>query len=126
MTWATSAPAVAKVSAGSVVTAQVVGTATITATSEGQSGSATVTVPHVQASYPNQPAGAVPMLVWKMDLSNVVATSPKTDSQPWDYASGNPPSRLTWAPTVTDSTAPLNPTKVGRLEINPSNVRLPY
>jgi hypothetical protein len=60
-----------------------------------------------------------------MDLSNVVATSPETNAQPWFYASGNPPHRLTWATTVTDPTAPVNPTKVGQLEINPTNVSLP-
>jgi len=32
---------------------------------------------------------------------------------------------LVWATTVTDPTAPINPTKVGRLEINPQNASLP-
>src|SRR5687768_4760972 len=40
--WTTSAPAVATISAAAVVTAVGAGSATITATSEGKSGSATV------------------------------------------------------------------------------------
>ncbi len=44
VTWATSNAAVATVSAGGLVSGVVVGTATITATSEGQSGSSAVTV----------------------------------------------------------------------------------
>ncbi|MHB1329283.1 MAG: Ig-like domain-containing protein [Gemmatimonadales bacterium] len=44
VTWATSAGGVATVSASGLVTAVAVGTATITATSEGQSGTAQVTV----------------------------------------------------------------------------------
>ncbi len=44
VTWATSNAAVATVSAGGLVSGLVVGTATITATSEGQSGSSALTV----------------------------------------------------------------------------------
>src|SRR6266699_2013318 len=44
VTWASNAPAVATVDGGGLVTGLVPGPATITATSEGQSGSATVTV----------------------------------------------------------------------------------
>jgi hypothetical protein len=43
-TWATSNAAVATVSAGGLISGLVVGTATITATSEGQSGSSAITV----------------------------------------------------------------------------------
>jgi hypothetical protein len=75
--------------------------------------------------YPNEPPGATPMLEWATDFGSVVATSPETDSQPFFYASGNPPARLDWATTVSDPTAPVNPSRVGRLEINPSNVSLP-
>ena len=45
VSWQSSAPAAATVSATGVVTAVAPGTATITATSEGQSGTATITVP---------------------------------------------------------------------------------
>ncbi|MGE5801665.1 MAG: Ig-like domain-containing protein, partial [Gemmatimonadota bacterium] len=45
--WTSNAPSVASVSGNGVVTALAVGSATITATSEGQSGSAAVTVPVV-------------------------------------------------------------------------------
>ncbi|HVH68406.1 MAG TPA: Ig-like domain-containing protein, partial [Gemmatimonadales bacterium] len=44
ITWASSAPALASVSATGLVTGLAAGTVTITATSEGQTGSATVTV----------------------------------------------------------------------------------
>ena len=43
-TWASNAPTIAQVSAGGLVTGMAEGPATITATSEGQSGSASVTV----------------------------------------------------------------------------------
>jgi uncharacterized protein YjdB len=45
VTWSTSAPQIASVSSSGVVTALAAGSATITATSEGKSGSATVTIP---------------------------------------------------------------------------------
>src|SRR5207237_4133145 len=47
VTWASSNTSVATVSASGLVTGKVAGTATITATSEGQSGTSTVTVVHV-------------------------------------------------------------------------------
>ncbi len=79
----------------------------------------------VDPGHPNEPAGAITLIDWAMDFSKVVATLPETDAQPWFWASGNPPHQLTWATTVTDPTAPVNRSKVGRLEINPSNVNLP-
>jgi uncharacterized protein YjdB len=45
VTWTSSNTAVASVSSAGVVTGVKVGTATITATSEGKTGTATVTVP---------------------------------------------------------------------------------
>ncbi len=47
VTWATSNPAVATVSAGGVVTGVATGSATITATSEGQTGTSAITVTNV-------------------------------------------------------------------------------
>jgi len=47
VTWASSNTSVATVSASGLVTGKVAGTATITATSEGQSGTSTITVVHV-------------------------------------------------------------------------------
>src|SRR5204863_7628143 len=47
LTWSSSNGAVATVSGSGVVTGAAVGTATITATSEGKGGSATITVPTV-------------------------------------------------------------------------------
>src|SRR2546428_10988953 len=69
VTWATSNAAVATVSASGVVTGVAAGSATITATSEGQSGTASVTVTN-GAGAPGTgtptnarlPAGATPQL----------------------------------------------------------------
>src|SRR5213079_2429751 len=47
VTWASSNTTVATVSASGLVTGKVAGTATITATSEGQSGTSAITVVHV-------------------------------------------------------------------------------
>jgi len=60
ITWSSSAPSVATVSGAGIVTGQAIGSATITATAEGQSGSATVSIPspamagplHVSAANP--------------------------------------------------------------------------
>jgi len=122
VTWTTSAAGVATVNGSGLVTALALGTATITATSEGRSGTAAVSVTASQGQYPNQPAGAIPLHTWVMDFSSVVPTSPETNAQPWFFTD---PSRLVWSTTVSDPTAPVNPSRVGRLEINPSNVSLP-
>src|SRR5437879_7811056 len=59
VTWATSSAAVAAVSASGVVTSSAAGSATITATSEGRSGTATITVTNVPvASVTVSPATA--------------------------------------------------------------------
>ena len=59
VTWATSNPAVATVSASGLVTGVVAGSATITATSEGQSGTSALTVTNVPvASVTLSPAAA--------------------------------------------------------------------
>jgi len=66
------------------------------------------------------------MLQWATDFSSVVAAASETDSQPWTFVNDlGLPSRLVWATTVTDPNAPVNPTKVGRLEINPTNDNYP-
>src|SRR5712692_8630139 len=62
ITWTSSAAGVATVSGSGLVTGVAVGSATITATSEGQSGTAAVTVsvpppPPPGGSWPNEPAG---------------------------------------------------------------------
>jgi uncharacterized protein YjdB len=56
VTWASSAPAVATVSASGLVTGVAAGAATITATSEGQSGTATISVTAPVASVTVSPA----------------------------------------------------------------------
>ena len=61
VTWTSSAPSIAGVSATGVVTGLVAGTATITATSEGKSGTASLAValppPPSSGTWPNQPSG---------------------------------------------------------------------
>jgi len=61
VSWSVSNPLVASVSGLGLVTGLVAGTATLTATSEGQRGQASVTVtvlpPPPSGSWPNQPAG---------------------------------------------------------------------
>jgi len=58
--WTSSVQSIATVSAGGLVTALLAGTTTITATSEGQSGTATMTVtvlPPPSTGWPHEPAG---------------------------------------------------------------------
>jgi len=104
VTWSSSNPAVATVSGSGLVTALIAGAATITATSEGQSGSAAVSVSTLPAtSWPNEPAGFTVL-----------------SDQPWDLLTG-----LGWnylrrtaskdASIVTDSTAPFSPLNVLRM-----------
>ena len=59
VTWTSSAPLVAAVSPTGLVTGLLAGTATIRATSEGQSGTATITVTQAQPAgmFPNEPSG---------------------------------------------------------------------
>ena len=82
VTWVSNAPGVATVSSTGVVTAVSAGDATITATSEGQSGTASVTVPPVPvASVIVSPAtanvvvaGAQQLTATTIDASNNVLT----------------------------------------------------
>ncbi len=61
VTWSSSAPLLATVSGSGLVTGVVVGTASITATSEGQSGSAAVTVTALPPPPPPPPPGGEPV-----------------------------------------------------------------
>jgi len=93
VTWASSNTAVATVSSSGLVTGKVAGSATITATSEGQSGTATVTVVHVPvASVTVSPASASVQVGGTIQLT----------ATPRD-ASGNPLSGrvVTWASSNT-------------------------
>jgi alpha-tubulin suppressor-like RCC1 family protein/uncharacterized protein YjdB len=68
VTWSSSAPSVAPVSATGVVTALTPGTAIITATVEGRSGTATVVVPAV-SSVTVSPAGATVLVGTTRDFT---------------------------------------------------------
>jgi len=89
VTWSSSAPAVATVSASGLVTGVAAGSATITATSEGKSGTATVTVTNVPvASVTLSPAIA----------SVLVGTTLQLTATPKDSAGGTLSGRVvTWA-----------------------------
>ena len=58
------------------------------------------------ASYPNEPVGAVVLMDYDTDFGN-------PGNPPWGYMSGN--SNLS---TITDVTAPVNPAKVGRVRFS--------
>src|SRR5204863_2960225 len=93
VTWASSNTTVATVSASGLVTGKVAGTATITATSEGQSGTSAITVVHVPvASVTVSPASA----------SVTAGTTVQLTATPKD-ASGNALSgrTITWSSSNT-------------------------
>ena len=93
VTWATSATSVATVSAAGLVTGVAAGTATITATSEGKGGIATITVSNVPvASLTVSPATA----------GILVSKTVQLTATPKD-AAGNPLSGrvVTWATSAT-------------------------
>lgn len=76
VTWASSAPAVAAVSASGLVTAVATGSATVTATSEGKTGSAAITVTTVPvATVTVSPASANLVLGATQQLSAVTLDS---------------------------------------------------
>jgi hypothetical protein len=104
VTWSTSNAAVATVAAGTV-TIVAVGTATITANCEGPTATASVTgvVVTQSAQYPNEPAGAIVIMDYDTDFGSI-------GDPPWGYASGT--GNLS---TITDVSAPVNPSKVGRV-----------
>ena len=84
VTWTSNVLSVATVTGTGLVTALAIGTTTITASSEGQSGSGSVTV-IAQGAWPNQPAG--------FRLVN---------DQPWNLLTGNSWNYLRRTGTVDD------------------------
>ncbi len=104
VTWGSSAPLVASVTGGGLVSALVVGSATITATSEGQSGSAAVTVTTGTGNPSlNEPPGFRAL-----------------NDQPWDLLTGSGWSYLRRTSSkddgiVLDATAPRSAADVLRI-----------
>ena len=97
-TWTSSAPGVATVDSLGVVTAQAAGTATITATASGISGTASITVNAgpTLSSISLDPASATLNVGQTVDITSTANWSNGTSSVPWD-------SYLTWtssAPSV--------------------------
>src|SRR6266851_2879166 len=114
VTWSSSAPAVATVSASGLVTGVAAGSATITATSEGKSGTATVTVTNVPvASVTVSPAIA----------SVLVGATLQLTATPKDTAGGPLSGRVvTWASSVpalatVDGNGLVTPIAVGAVTI---------
>jgi hypothetical protein len=67
ITWSSSNILVGTVTGNGLVTALLVGTATITATSEGQSGTSALTVTLQSGVWPNEPAGFTPVFERRFD-----------------------------------------------------------
>ncbi|HYL56343.1 MAG TPA: Ig-like domain-containing protein, partial [Gemmatimonadales bacterium] len=88
ITWTSSALGVATISGSGLVTTLVAGTSTITATSEGQSGSAALTVtalPPPSGSWPNEPSGLSVWSDYGFGTAIPVTSSdvPLTDGSGW-------------------------------------------
>jgi hypothetical protein len=113
VTWSSSVLSVGTVSVNGLVTALVAGTTTITATSEGKSGTAAMTVtalPPPSGSWPNEPAGLT-----------VLSDYSFTDPIPLTSADVAIPGGSGWmsiyngngyVSLVSDPTAPLSPASV--------------
>jgi uncharacterized protein YjdB len=102
VTWSTAGAGIASVSANGFVTAVTAGTTQITATSEGKSGSATITVsvppPPPPPGSSNEPSG--------MTFIDERAFDTPTDPA-WYYSSG--------ISIVSDASAPKSASNIGRL-----------
>jgi hypothetical protein len=99
VTWNSSAPGVATVSASGLVTAVALGSATITATSEGINGTSAITVSSPSALYPHQPAGYT--VLADLDFSS------KTVPAGWAVDAGW--NNNTHVHIVSDGAAPQSP-----------------
>jgi len=109
VSWASSAPAIATVSTGGLVTGVATGTATITAMSEGQSGTAAVTV---TAGSLVQPGTVSNLAVASTTDSSVTLAFTEVDDgtgQPAQYDIRYAAGALSWgsAPSVTMGTCAL-------------------
>src|SRR2546428_7839658 len=106
ITWASSAPAMAAVSTGGLVTGVAGGTATIIATSEGKSGTATVTVTPGSAV---QPATVLNLVVASTTDTSVTLSFTEVDDgtgQPASYDVRYAVGSISWGstPSVTAGT----------------------
>jgi uncharacterized protein YjdB len=104
ITWTTSNAAVATVSGTGLVTGVAVGTVTITATSEGQSGMATVTVVTVSSTWPHEPAGQATISDYGFSTLN---DSGWANLYPVDLTNGH-------LKVTSDPTAPRSPSSVAQ------------
>jgi uncharacterized protein YjdB len=107
VTWSSNATGVATVNVNGLVTALLVGSATITATSEGQSGTSAITVsaaPPPSTTWPNEPAGFT--VYSEQDFSSTFGGT-------GDFDLGNGWRRYDWhspvlVTRVSDGTAPMS------------------
>ena len=103
ITWSSSAPAVARVSGSGLIDGLVAGTAVISATSEGQTGTATITVIPV-------PVAAV--IVVPQSVTVLVGTTTTFNATPRDANGGALTGRsVTWA-TANSAIATVSPSGV--------------
>jgi uncharacterized protein YjdB len=110
VTWASDNTAVATVSGSGLVAATGPGSAQITATSEGQSGSATVTVttpPPPPPGGSNEPAGMTVITDRPFNSTTPTYTPGEAGWEDW--------SGTTYLTIVQDATAPKSPSNVGQL-----------
>jgi uncharacterized protein YjdB len=110
ITWGSSNTAVATLSGSGLVSGVAVGSATITATSEGQSGTAAVTVtaaPPPGTTWPNEPAGFTVIADYGFDDVLPVGQSVPVGSSGWSINNGS-------ATRVSDASAPVSPMNVGQ------------
>jgi Bacterial Ig-like domain (group 2) len=107
VSWSSANPGVATVNTTGLVSAVSAGSTTVTATSEGKSGSASVTIPSSTAPWPNEPSGWRVLTDWGFDQAPPIGgDKPIPGSPGWSVVSAGGV-RLT-----TDSTARSSPSNV--------------
>jgi hypothetical protein len=117
VTWTSVNPAIATVSAAGLVTGVAAGSATITATSEGKSGTAAVNVaspPPPGAAWPNEPSGMTVRTDWGLDQALPTSGDVLIPGSPgWRVVTNSPPgSSSGWTVLASDPSAPFSPVNV--------------
>jgi hypothetical protein len=108
--WSSSNPALVQVSNDGKVRALGEGGASISAFADSVESTVLIEVqarPPQSALYPNQPPGATVLMDYDTDFAQIAVP-------PWDLSTGT-----VNLETVTDATAPLNPSVVGRVKFSP-------
>jgi hypothetical protein len=116
ISWTSSALSVANVSTIGLVTALLAGTTTITATSEGQSGAATMTVTALPplGTWPNEPSGL--SVLTDYGFGAALPVTPADVSIPGGSGWNVIYNGAGYGSTVSDPTAPFSPAAVLQLQ----------